>query len=268
VRFEEASKISGGSGSWTAQFAEGWDVLGTTNGGYALGVATKAMAAEAGGRRLISTTAVFVNRSEPGPVQISVETLKEGRSTTALRATVSRGDTGLFHATGIYAEGDMMDEGRDILAGDPPELPAPDESYALAPIEGMPFPPEFSKMVDVRLHPEDAAAFLGRHAPLPSFRGWFRLRDAEPLDANAVVMATDSFPPAIFNSDYSPGWTPTVELSIQVRQPNPTGWLACRFATRFVTGGMLEEDGEVWDESGRLVALSRQLALVPRQGAT
>src|SRR5437763_536625 len=42
------------------------------------------------------------------------------------------------------------------------------------------------------------------------------------------------------------------------------GSLRCRFATRFVTAGFLEEDGEVWDSTGRLVGQARQLALVPR----
>jgi acyl-CoA thioesterase len=98
----------------------------------------------------------------------------------------------------------------------------------------------------------------------PRSRGWFRVRDGEELDAHAVILATDAFAPAIFSSNLAVGWTPTVDLVVQVRNPRPTGWLACQFTTRFVSSGMLEEDGEIWDRSGSLVALSRQLALVPR----
>ena len=37
-----------------------------------------------------------------------------------------------------------------------------------------------------------------------------------------------------------------------------------RHATRNISGGQFEEDCEVWDSTGRLVAQSRQLALLPR----
>jgi len=52
--------------------------------------------------------------------------------------------------------------------------------------------------------------------------------------------------------------------TVHIRNPPLSGWLKCRFRTRYVTGGLLEEAGEIWDEEDNLVAQSRQLALVPR----
>ncbi len=78
------------------------------------------------------------------------------------------------------------------------------------------------------------------------------------------MLASDAFPPAVFNANLPFKWTPTLDLTVHIRDPWPTGWLKCHFRTRFVTGGLLEEDGEFWDEEDNLVAQSRQLALVPR----
>ena len=95
-------------------------------------------------------------------------------------------------------------------------------------------------------------------------RGWFRLPGGEPVDSLALLCAVDAFPPTAFNARLPVAWTPTVELTAHVRASPAPGWLRCRFSTRFVTAGFLEEDGEVWDSAGRLVGQSRQLALVPR----
>jgi acyl-CoA thioesterase len=43
-------------------------------------------------------------------------------------------------------------------------------------------------------------------------------------------------------------------------RPAP-GWLLCVLRTRFLERGLLEEDGEIWDSSGRIVGLSRQMAI-------
>lgn len=118
--------------------------------------------------------------------------------------------------------------------------------------------------MEIRLHPDDIP-FLDDSTGEPRIRGWFRLRDGEPIDAFALLVAVDGFPPAIFNADQPTAWTPTIELTTHVRAaPMSEGWLACAFTTRFITGGFLEEDGEVWESSGRLIAQSRQLALMPR----
>lgn len=85
------------------------------------------------------------------------------------------------------------------------------------------------------------------------------------LDTLALLFFSDSLPPPALLG-VLPGftWVPTIEMSVQVRgEPTPGGWLVLRHSTRFVTDGWLEADTELWDaESGRLVALGRQLAML------
>jgi hypothetical protein len=56
----------------------------------------------------------------------------------------------------------------------------------------------------------------------------------------------------------------TVQLTVHLRARPAPGWLACRAVTRYVAGGYHEEDFEVWDSAGTLVAQSRQLAHILR----
>jgi hypothetical protein len=58
------------------------------------------------------------------------------------------------------------------------------------------------------------------------------------------------------------GWAPTVELTVLLRALPAPGWLLCESQTRSVEGGWFDEDAVVWDSTGKVVAQSRQLALI------
>jgi acyl-CoA thioesterase len=205
-----------------------------------------------------------VNRAAVGPVTIDVETIKEGSALTMMGARMHQDGRALLTSQAVFANpGRRMAEAL-IVAGAPPDIPPPEDCVLSTPAVDAPLPPPFVSKVDVYLHPDDVFLDSKPKAGPPRVRGWFRLKEGESPDPMSVVQATDAFPPAIFNSDIAPGWTPTIELTVHVREPGPFEWLKCEFRTRFVTGGWLEEDGELWDETGRLVAQSRQLALVHR----
>ena len=77
-----------------------------------------------------------------------------------------------------------------------------------------------------------------------------------------LLMFADAFPPPVFTVFGPVGWVPTIELTVQVRAHPAPGPLQVRLASRYMTNGVIEEDGEYWDSAGQLVALSRQTAKV------
>jgi acyl-CoA thioesterase len=263
--FRTASAVDRVSdGRYRAEVAEGWDIAGAANGGYLLATAARAMVDATGRPDPVTVTGHYLSRGEPGPVTIDVTTIRSGRRFATASAMLSAGDRPVLAVLGTFgdlspADGEAAPEHVDGL---PPDLPAPEDCFAMEATDT--FPPPFMGRVELRLHPDDAGFTEGRPTGVPRVRGWFRLRDDEPADTLSLLCTVDAFPPTIFNADLPVAWTPTVELTAHVRSRPAPGWLACTFSTRFVASGFLEADGEVWDTAGRLVAQSRQLALVPR----
>ena len=249
------------AGQWSASIHPGWDIAGNANGGYLLTLATRALVQAAGRPDPVTVTAHYLSPGQPGSVRIATQILREGKRFATGTATMFSGSRPLLAVLGTL--GDLSQaQGPELIEGVPPELPPPGQCVPLRPPDT--FPPPFMGRVDLRLHPDDAAFATGRQSGRPLMRGWFRLPDAEPVDSLALLCAVDAFPPTAFNARLPVAWTPTIELTAHIRANPAPGWLRCRFSTRFVTAGFLEEDGEVWDSSGRLVGQSRQLALVPR----
>jgi hypothetical protein len=116
---------------------------------------------------------------------------------------------------------------------------------------------------DLRLDPATAMWAIGKPSRRGVIQGWLELADRRPLDPIALLMVVDALPPVTFDLGM-PGWAPTLELTAHVRAKPVPGPVVVRHQTRTVAGGLFEEDCEVWDSTGRLVAQSRQLALQPR----
>ena len=250
-----------GGGRYSAEIRNGWDIAGNANGGYLLSIVARAMRDASGRPDPVSVTGHYLAPGHPGPAEIRTEVVKHGRTLTTMTASLDAGGRRLVQALGAF--GDLStSSGPELVEAAPPALPPPEECVAV--VATATFPPPFMGRVDLRLHPEDAGFSDGTPSGKPQVRGWFRLRDGEPIDTMALVLAVDAFPPTVFNARLPVAWTPTVELTAHVRARPSPGWLRCAFTTRFVTGGFLEEDGVLWDDTGTLVAQSRQLALIPR----
>lgn len=258
--FSLATRVEPDGEEFTGEIHDGWDIAGNANGGYLMSMAARAMSA-IGRPHPISLTAHFLRPGKPGPVRIRPVLVKEGRTFSTVRASVIAQEKPVLELLGSF--GDLAEvEGPVRVDAKPPTLPPPDDCVRLH-SESQQFPTPIMSRLDLRLHPDDACFIQGKPSGSPQFRGWLRLHD-ESIDAFGLLMVVDAFPPSIFNANLPVGWTPTIELTAHIRGIPEPGWLRCRFSTRFITGGVLEEDGDIWDESGRLVAQSRQLAMQPR----
>lgn len=264
--FSEATAVQADDrtpGQWRATIHDGWDIQGNANGGYLLAIAGRAMAQAAGRANPVTLTAHYLSPGKPGSVTIDTEIVKEGKSFATVTASMRSDDKPILQLLGSFS--DLPPNGDNLLTdGAPPDLPPVENCHRHEHDAELGSPPPFHANVDLRLHPEDAQFNKGNKSGQALVRGWFRLRDDDPIDTIALLQASDAFPPTIFNTDMPVAWVPTLELTVHVRRNPAPGWLRCAFTTRFVSDGMLEEDAQMWDSTGRLVALSRQLALVPR----
>lgn len=260
MSFSQASAVRRvGETTWAGEIAPGWDIGGNADGGYTLAIAARAAVEAAERPDPVTVTAHYLAPGRPGPVTVDTQVIRRGGRFTTVAAILASADRPLLALLGTFGELGGYD-GPERVEAAPPPLPAPEECVLVVPTET--FPPPFMGRVELRLDPGEDV-FGGVSGP-PRVSGWFRFPDGEPLDTLGLLVAVDAFPPTVFGAGLPFGWVPTVELTAHVRARPTPGWLRCAFTTRFISGGFLEEDGEVWDASGRLVAQSRQLALLPR----
>lgn len=250
--------------TYAADLARGWVVGGGVNGGYLLAVIGNALRQTFPDKPdPISVSAYYLAASTPGPAEVRVDVRREGGSVATAAADLVQGGESRITALATYGDLDRLGDDVRTTAGEP-DLPPVEECVAgsLAPPEVLELAPMMGRF-DMRFHPDHVGWAVGQPNGRGEMAAWFRLVDGREPDPVSLLMVVDALPPVTFNLDM-PGWAPTLELTAHVRAKPAPGWLKVRHETRNMAGGMFEEDCEVWDSAGRLVAQSRQLARQPR----
>jgi acyl-CoA thioesterase len=251
-------------GSFDAELDPGWMVGGGVNGGYLIGILGRAVAETLPAKpHPLSVSAHYLSASRPGPAQVSTRVLREGGSVATVAAEL--GQEGTTRITALATYGDLAAMPSDVATtAVEPALPPIEECVpgSLAPEETRRIAPIMERF-DMRFDPACVGWAMGAPSGRGHIQAWFRMADGHDVDPVGLLMVCDALPPVTFDLG-RPGWAPTLELTVHVRAVPAPGWLKVSHRTRNVAGGMFEEDCEVWDSAGRLVAQSRQLALLPR----
>lgn len=260
--FDRATTVTDrGDGSYQSEVNPDWNVGDKSNGGYLMALVAKAMGAVSGHPDPLSMTAHFLRPPLPGPVTIAVERIRNGRAHATLEARLEQDGVERLRALAVFGDLDKA-EGPTAVSAAPPELlPLDACERALSRLPGGVEVPIVERF-DMRLDPRTTGWVRNQPSGRAEVGGWVRFADDRPFDLPSLLVVVDALPPAVFDIGLG-GWVPTLELTTHLRAHPAPGWLRVWIRTRVALGGYLEEDAEVWDSSDTLVAMSRQLALVP-----
>jgi acyl-coenzyme A thioesterase PaaI-like protein len=251
--------------------APGGSTPPAVNGGALLATVLRAVLSESPHPYPVATSAHFLRVAQLAPAQVEVTWLKQGGTAATARASLVQ-DGRVVLETTVTTGALAADEAEENRAGGlrwtgpPPGFPDISDCVSLGQwhgTTGLDGIAGYAAQVEVRFDP--ATIGWRQHEPsgVPEMRGYFRLREERDPDAYLLAMAVDGLPPVVFGLGAT-GWAPTVELTWHMRAVPAPGPLAVETRSRHVSSGWFDEQAEVWDARGRLVAQSRQLARVGR----
>lgn len=252
-------------GRLTTAVSDQWSINRIPNGGYIMALMANAMAPGglvAGGdeskdvsRGPCIITVNYMEKCDTGEAEVKLVSLSESGNFIRRQARLLQGGKERIRAMGTFVK-PFDTKMTQIYETAPGRLPAREDCMAA------PSMPGFSLMdnVDLRMDPACCGWLEGRLTDRSVQQGWIRFKAPRQTDIPAVTLFCDAFPPCVFATRGMRAWIPTIEYSVNVRRLPETPWLKGFFKTRFISSGLVEEDGELWDEKDHLIAVSRQIA--------
>ena len=247
-----------GDGRFEVELDAGWAIGGRPHGGYLLAILARAALAVSDKPHPLAVSAHYLSSPSGGPAHVTVAVLRSGRTVTALRASLWQDDKPVIES--LISTGELADDAAPFhLSGPTLSLPPVEDCLQASGVTPTGAKVGLHDFLDLRFDPATVRWMSGQPTGRAEIQAWARLRDGAPNDPLFALVALDALPPVTFDLGIF-GWVPTVELTAYLRRVPAQGWLACRMTGRLIDGGWIDEDTELWDAEGRLVAQARQFA--------
>lgn len=239
---------------YRGEIMAGWRIGEVPNGGYVLAIAGRALRDALPHKDPLTVNAFYLAPTTLGPIDCQVQVLRVGGSTSFAEVAMLQEGELKVKVTAAYTDLARL-KGENWSSVARPSFPSWDACEP-SPQKGL----EFRQRAELRLISGKEVFTERKPDGSGVFGGWVQHRDESPPDVISLLMFADALPPPVFSVVGPVGWVPTIELTVQVRAHPAAGPIQARLATRHLSAGVLEEDGEYWDSEGTLVALSRQTA--------
>lgn len=248
---------------YAGALTERWNALsGTPNGGYSLSVCLQALKQEMLKLNFpdpLAVSAFFLRPATPGPVRVHTEIARAGKRVATGEARLWREEQEIVRVVASFTDLAQA-QGRTLMLNRAPDLPPVEQCVDMLDGKGMP-----GVSIVEQLHYRVARLpgwVQGKPGGESIAEFWMRYADGSDADTVSLAALVDAAAPVVL--DFGERGSSTMELTVHIRARPVPGWLACRVSTRHVIDGYHEEDFEIWDSLGQLVAQSRQLAVLHR----
>ena len=251
-----------GEGTYLGVTNPDWWVERGPHGGYLAALLLRALKDTVNdpARSVRSLTVHYIAPPAHGPLEIRTTIERVGKSRVSASARLLQGGDTMAIALGAFSSAwDSVEWAEATM----PEVPPPSEVDELPAGTGL-TPPFFANF-DARPAIGDWP-FSGSKRALSG--GWIRFTEPRPVDEIAIVALADAWMPSVFTRLERPIAVPTVDLTVHFRRSLPEDGSApedyhlALFRSETAVDGFFVEDGEIWSQSGKLVAQARQLAVL------
>ena len=241
-----------GKNRWRANLQKGWRIGRVPNGGYVLAIVGRAISQSLNHADPLSINAFYLEPTQLGEAEVEVEILRLGKGTQFASARLYQEGNLKIIANAAYTDLDRL-KGPTNTVMTMPDVP---------PFESIDVPKhnvlEIHNTIDTRI--VKGAEFFADQEPTNTgeFIAYMQYVDGAKIQPIDLLMFGDMMPPPSFTLVPNVGWVPTVEMTVQLRGKPAPGPILCRARSLTLIKGVTEQDCEIWDANGDLVAVGRQ----------